>query len=265
MSHADLNGAHIHYTDTGGDGEAIVFSHGLLFSGSMYEAQIAHFRDRYRCITFDHRGQGGSGVTDNGYDMDTLAEDAAALIRHLRAGPCHFVGLSMGGFVGMRLAARHPDLLRTLTLLDTSADAEPDENIPKYKMLNLVARWIGLWAVMGRVMPIMFGQSFLNDPARTAEKKRWFGEIVGNHRIGITRAVSGVIDRKGCIDLLDEIDMPVGIGVGDEDVATVPAKSERIHAAIKGSELAVLENAGHSSTIETPQQVNALIERTIAR
>lgn len=265
MPYANLNGVRIHYTDTGGTGDTIVFSHGLLFSGAMFDSQVAYFSKKYRCITFDHRGQGESSVTHDGYDMDTLATDAAALIEHLNVGPCHFVGLSMGGFVGMRLAAWHPALVKSLTLLDTSADPEPPENKPKYRLLNVVARWIGLWAVIGRVMPLLFGQTFLNDPARATERKSWATAIIGNGRIGITRAVSGVIARDGCIDLLDQIKMPVGIGVGAEDVATVPQKSEAIQAAITGSVLTVFDGAGHSASIETPQQVNALITQTIER
>jgi len=265
MPYADLNGAHIHFTDTGGDGDTILFSHGLLFSGAMFEKQIAHFSNRFRCIAFDHRGQGQSGVTDDGYDIETLTADAEALIRYLGIAPCHFVGLSMGGFVGMRLAARNPELIKTLTLLDTSADPEPRGNTPKYRMLNVIARWIGLWAVVGQVMPILFGQTFLNDATRVEETKQWSGEITGNHRIGITKAVSGVIDRKGCVELLGRINMPVGIGVGDEDVATVPEKSERMNKAINGSELTVFNGAGHSSSIEIPDLVSNLIERTIGR
>ena len=265
MPHANLNGAQIHYTDTGGDKEAILFSHGLLFSGDMFDAQVAHFRDRYRCITFDHRGQGRSGVTPDGYDIDTLTNDALELIRHLGIAPCHFVGLSMGGFVGMRLAGREKGLLKSLTLLGTSADPEPKENLPKYRMLNFLARWIGLWVVIGRVLPIMFGQSLLNDASRSKEKNRWAKAITGNDRVGITRAVGGVIDREGCMDLLESIDIPVGIGVGDEDVATVPEKSKRIPAQIKGAELVIFAGAGHSSSIETPDQVIDLIEKTINR
>ncbi len=265
MPHADLNGARIHFTDTGGDRDAIVFSHGLLLDGSMFEAQVAHLRANYRCITFDHRGHGHSGVAGDGYDIDTLTADAAALISHLDVAPCHFVGLSMGGFVGMRLAARKPELLKTLTLLNTSAEPEPAENRPKYRLLNLVARWIGLWAVVGRVMPIMFGETFLKDTARTTQRQRWAKLIGGNNRLGITRAVSGVIERDGCSDLLGRIGLPVGVGAGEEDVATVPEKSERLHAAIAGSELVVFEAAGHSSAIETPALVNDLIERTIRR
>ena len=265
MPYADLNGAHIHFTDTGGDKEVIVFSHGLLFSGAMFEAQVAHFQDHYRCITFDHRGQGQSGVTDDGYDMNTLTLDAAALIEHLKVAPCHFVGLSMGGFVGMRLAARHPQLVKSLTLLNTSADPEAKENGPKYRMLNFVARWIGLWAVIGQVLPILFGHTFLNDAARAKEKNRWSSLITGNDRIGITRAVSGVIKRDSCADLLGGLNLPVCIGVGAEDRATPPEKSAGLHEAIEGSEMVVFEGAGHSSSIEVPGQVNELIGRTIGR
>ncbi len=265
MPQVELNGAQIHFTDTGGDNDAIVFSHGLLFSEAMFAGQVAYFQDKYRCITFDHRGQGKSGITQDGYDMETLTADAAALIRHLDIGPCHFVGLSMGGFVGMRLAAHRPDLLKSLTLLNTSADPEPAENGPKYRLLNFIARWFGLKLVIGRVMPILFGQTFLNDSARAPEKKQWARAIVGNHRIGITRAVTGVIERAGCYDLLEKINIPVSIGAGEEDVATIPTKSERMAAAINGSALVVFKNAGHSSAIEAPAQVNDLIKQTINR
>ncbi|MEM7075133.1 MAG: alpha/beta hydrolase [Pseudomonadota bacterium] len=265
MAQIEVNGTQLHVTDTGGPGAAIVFSHGLLLDGTMFGAQVAALRGRYRCVTYDHRGQGKSAVTATGYDMDTLTLDAAALIRHLDLAPCHFVGLSMGGFVGMRLAARRPDLLRSLTLLNTSADPEDPQKAPGYRMLNFVARWVGLWAVIGRVMPLMFGQSYLTDVRRDADRRRWSGVITGNDRIGITRAVTGMIGRAGCAGELAGIDMPVGIGVGAQDVAMPPARSERLHRAIRASELVIFEGVGHSCSIEAPDQVTALIERTLRR
>ena len=114
-----VNGAAIHYEDTGSGDDTIVFAHGLLWSGRMYEAQVAALKGRYRCITFDFRGQGNSEATADGYDMDTLAQDALALIKTLVGKPVHFVGLSMGGFVGMRLAIHHPEWLKYLSLLET--------------------------------------------------------------------------------------------------------------------------------------------------
>ncbi len=257
MPFLEIDGTRLHYTDEGSGEQTIVFSHGLLMNGAMFADQVANLKSRYRCITYDHRGQGKSQVTDDGYDMETLAGDAARLIEALDAAPCHFAGLSMGGFIGMRLAIERPELLRSLILLETSADPEP--NGFKYRILNFIARWFGLGLVIDRVMPIMFGSSFLADPAREALRTRWRDAILANDRVGITRAVMGVIERRGVADRISQIDMPVLVLVGDQDAATVPEKSERMHAAIPGSKLVIIPNAGHSSTIEEPEAVNAAL------
>ena len=102
MPHIKVNNVKLYYEESGSGTETIVFSHGLLWSGKMFAAQVEHLESRYRVITYDHRGQGRSEVTEQGYDMETVAEDAAELIKALNVAPCHFVGLSMGGFVGMR-------------------------------------------------------------------------------------------------------------------------------------------------------------------
>ncbi|MGB7263068.1 MAG: alpha/beta fold hydrolase [Albidovulum sp.] len=254
-----INGAQLHYTDEGAGAETIVFAHGLLFSSQMFAAQIAALKDEYRCIAYDHRGQGQSEVTLSGYDMDSLTDDAAGLIEELRLGPCHFVGLSMGGFLGMRLGLRRPDLLRSLTLIDTTADPEPAQNQTRYRMLNLIARWFGLGVVVGQVLPIVFGQTFLNDPERASERKLWRRRIAGSHRLGITRAVTGVIERQGVAETIAAIRLPTLILVGAEDVATPPEQSKRIAAAISGSTMETIAGAGHSAAIEQPAAVSTAI------
>jgi pimeloyl-ACP methyl ester carboxylesterase len=260
MPEIQVNGAKLHYTDEGTGPETLIFAHGLLWSGQMFEAQVNAFKDRYRCITFDFRGQGQSEVTRDGYDMDTLYRDTAALIEALGCVPCHFAGLSMGGFIGMRLAVSRPELLRSLILLDTSADPEPEENVPRYNRLNFVARWLGLRLVISPVMRIMFGQTFLTDLNRAAQREEWEKRLIANHRIGITRAVRGVVDRQGVYDEIGGITIPALIIVGEEDVATVPGKAERIQSQIVGSRLIRIPRAGHSSTIEEPEAVNAAIK-----
>lgn len=229
----------------------------------MFHKQVAALRSRYRVVTYDHRGQGRSAVAPDGYDMDTLYEDAVGLIRKLDLGPCHFAGLSMGGFVGMRLAARRPDLVKSLILIETSADPEPVENIPRYRKLVQTMLWLGTWAVAGPVMKIMFGQKFLNDPDRADERRYWTKQLKSAHRT-ITRAVEGVIDRKPIIDELANITAPTLIMVGDQDVATVPAKSQRIHERIAGSKLLSIPGAGHTSSIEEPTFVNHAIQEFLS-
>lgn len=254
-----INNIDLHVADSGDGPETVMFSHGLLFSGAMFDPQVAALNRRYRCVAYDHRGQGQSAVADTGYDLDTLADDAARLIEKLGIGPCHFVGLSMGGFVGLRLAIHRPDLLRSLTLIDSSAEAEPKENHFKYRLLSFFARWFGLRTVVRQVMPILFGQTFLNDPSRAKERRFWRKQIVAGNRIGVTRAVAGVVDRNTVYDDLGAIKTPTLIVVGEEDVATVPEKSARMHRAIPGSKLVQIAHAGHSATLEEPDAVNAAL------
>jgi pimeloyl-ACP methyl ester carboxylesterase len=267
MPHIHLAGAKLWYEEHGAGPETIVFAHGLLWSGRMFDAQVAALADRFRCVTLDFRGQGRSEVTEGGYDMDTLSDDAAALIEALGCAPCHFVGLSMGGFIGMRLAARRPELIRSLVLMETSADPEPAENVPRYRTLGGIVRVLGklgMRLVMPRVMRIMFGHTFLADPAREADRLLWRERGMDNHPRGIVRALQGVIDRKPIYGELGKITVPTLVMVGDEDVATVPAKAERIHAAIPGSRLVTIPGAGHTSSVEQPAFVNAVLEEFLA-
>ncbi len=264
MPMMQINGAMLHVEDTG-SGPAIVFAHGLLFSGRMFDPQVEALSRRFRCIRLDFRGQGQSEVTASGYDMDTLTEDVAALVRALDCAPCHFVGLSMGGFVGMRLGFRHPELLRSLILIATSADPEPRENVPRYRLLGRIARWFGLRVVANRVLPIVLGRTILTDPARRATVDQWKETVIGNDRIGTTRATMGVIERAGVYDEIGAIRTPTLVVVGEEDVATVPGKAERIAARIPGARLVRIPRAGHSPTLEEPDAVNRAIEEFLDR
>ena len=260
VPHVAVNGTRLWVEDTGGSGPPIVFSHGLLWSTRLFEPQVASLRARYRCVAYDHRGQGRSDAPPGRgpVTIEQCYEDAAALVDALVLGPVHFVGLSMGGFVGMRLAARRPDLVRSLMLLETSAEAEPAANRPRYRLLANVVRWFGARPVAGRVMPIMFGRTFLTDPARAVERAAWQAHLVGNRR-AIWRAVYGVVDRAAVADELPRITAPTLVVVGDEAVATVPAKAERIAALIPGARLVVVHGAGHSSSVEQPAQVTAAL------
>ena len=256
-----VNDTTLYYEDTGGPGEPIVFSHGLLWNTALFAPQVTALKDRYRCISYDHRGQGQSADDARRViDMDLLTADAVALIKALDLGPVHFCGLSMGGFIGMRLAARHPELVRSLILCETSAGPEPAENAPRYRRLNFVARWLGPRVVIPAVMPILFGKTSLTDPAREAQRGEWKRQLNRNRR-SVWRAVNGVIERAPVLDELPKIVAPTLVIVGTEDVATVPAKALQISELIPRSRLAILEGAGHSSTVEQPEAVNAQIER----
>lgn len=251
-----INGARLFYSDTGGDHEMIVFAHGLGWSSRMYSAQIESLKKSYRCVAFDFRGQGMSETTADGYDIDELTDDTIEFITWISPKPVHFVGLSMGGFVGMRLAARHPDLIKSLTLLNTSGDSEPFAKRLKYQLMALAVKFIGLKVVLSATMRVMFGKSFLNDEARKHEIEHWRNELLSNCRTGIVRAIHGVIRRSSILPEINQIKAPTLVIAGEEDTATPPRCGKQICQSIPGASIASIAACGHSSTIEAPEQVN---------
>jgi 3-oxoadipate enol-lactonase len=264
MPKLQVNGAELYFEDTRNGPETIVFAHGLLFSSRMFAAQVDHFKDRFRCVSFDFRGQGQSEVTRSGYDIETLTMDTIELLQQRGAFPCHFVGLSMGGFVGMRLALRFPKRMRSLILLSTSADREPTGKRIRYTVMALAARWLSKRLIANRVANILFGKGFQTDPARAAERDEWRRLLMANSRVGASRASRGVFARPAFNDEIAAIRVPTLVLVGEEDVATPPVEARRIHESIPDSKLLVLPGAGHSPTIETPEAVNRAMEEFLA-
>jgi 3-oxoadipate enol-lactonase len=264
MTLVAVNGIQLNILDTGApagkpDAPVLVMGHGLLFGTSMWRHQIESLRADYRCVAVDWRGQGATPATGTGYDMDTLYEDLVALIEHLDVGPVHYLGLSMGGFVGLRLGARRPDLVRSLTLIDTSAGPEDPEKIRKYRLMATVYGLLGMRPLLGQVAPIMFTPAFIATDEGRATVRTWTAELATQNRTGVKKAIRGVTDRLPVADEIGSITAPTLVLVGSEDVATPVAKAEAIASAISGSRLDVLAGVGHVSTLEDPARINASI------
>jgi 3-oxoadipate enol-lactonase len=170
----------------------------------------------------------------------------------------------MGGFIGMRLASRTPELLRSLTLLETAADPEPLLNRPKYAAMAALSRVLGFGPFVPQVEKIMFGKSFLADPSREAMRRDLRRQLLANHRTGTPRAVGGVIWRKGIEDLLPRIEVPTLVLSGEEDVAVTPARSRRTAEAIRGARFQTIPRAGHSSSLENPDAVTEALRTFFA-
>lgn len=269
MPIAHVNGADVHYTDTGAprgrpEAPVVVFGHGLLFSGWMFGPQIAALKDEYRCVTIDWRSQGQSPAARGGHDMDTLTLDLVGLLDELGLETAHYVGLSMGGYVGMRFAARYPDRVLSLVLLDTGSGTEDADKVSKYRLLANIYRVVGPGPLRSRIEPLMFGPTLRNDPAGQAVLDEWFGRLKRVSRAGIRRAVLGVVDRLPITDELGGIRARTLVAVGADDVSQEPYKSEALAAAIEGAKLEIVADAGHSSTVEQPEVLTRLIGEHLA-
>ena len=105
MSVAEVNGQRIAYQDSGGEGPAIIFNHGFLMDGSMFDHQVSGLRHEFRCVTWDERGHGDTRA-DAPFTYWDSADDALALLEHLGIAQAVFAGMSQGGFISLRAALR---------------------------------------------------------------------------------------------------------------------------------------------------------------
>jgi 3-oxoadipate enol-lactonase len=243
-----------------GTGPTICFSHGLLWSHRMFAPQIEALRGKYRCVAWDHRGQGQSEVPPTAsVTIEQVTADAIALIEETGIAPVHFVGLSMGGFVGMRIAARRPELVRSLSLLETAADPEPRKHLPRYRLLAILARVFGMRGfLVDRVMKIMCAPSFLQDPANAARVAELRAMMSSNDR-SIVKAVYGVLEREGVEHELPNIRCPVMVLRGTEDMAIARERSLRL-AELTKARWVEIPGAGHTSSLEQPEAVTRALQ-----
>ena len=250
-----VNGVNLFYKESGNGPETIVFSHGFLMDHSMFDPQRAVFEKQYRVIAYDHRAQGQSEDIGRGYDMSTIADDAALLIRALKADPCHFAGLSMGGFVGMRLAAHHPELIRTLTLMNTTATKEKLLNRIKYAFLAQMVKIFSPAPFTPIAVKELFGQTTRRSAERRPMLEQWTGKLRARPR-NIARSLSAVMNRREFrADEMAAIQCPTLIITGEEDTAQPPPNSASLVAGIRGARHVNIPGAGHSSSLETPDAV----------
>jgi 3-oxoadipate enol-lactonase len=250
-----INDAELHYDDTGPGPETIVFIHGLMLASESYAAQREAFRDRYRVITFDLRGQGRSEKTAERLDLDSLAEDTVALVARLGLHKVHLVGFSMGSFIAMRVAARHPGLVRSLTLIGPSADAEEPQNLPRYARLIRFVRWFGPRWIAPQLMRILFGDTYLQAAESADERERWLRYLKALPR-ELHRAAAASASRHAITGELSSIVAPTLVVSGEEDRPISPQRAFSVHERIAGSTFVAFARTGHAVMIERADEFN---------
>jgi len=254
----NINDCNYHYEIHGSGEEFLVFSHGLLWNGSIFEKQIQHFQSKYSILIYDQCGHGQSEVLENGFKSRCLYIDFIQLLEYLKIKQVHFVGLSMGTDIGIRVTLERPDLVKSLILM--SASISPEDNYKRYKLLNNVVSFSGIKSVLQPILVNMFSIRFLNDPKRKEEVEKWSEEILKNKK-EIHVAISSALNRKNIDgDMLQKIACPTLILAGTEDKATPPENSEFVHLNIKDSTLNYIEGVGHMICLEEPETCNFKID-----
>ena len=261
----DVGNVQLYYEIHGDEGDNkrpwIVFSHSLACTTEMWRPQIEAFARTHRVLLFDTRGHGQSDCPEGPYTMEELGQDTYQLLSALDIDRTHFVGLSMGGMIGQELALKHPELLASLTIAD-STSSWPPEAIELFAERARQGAEVGMdslvEATLGRWFTPAYHRSNPNDVAEIAE-------MIRNTPVTGYAGCSYAIPRINYTDRLKEISCPVLVLVGAQDIGTVPALSHEIHENCPGSELFEIENASHLSNIEQPEAFNQVLSSFLKR
>jgi 3-oxoadipate enol-lactonase len=241
------NGISMHYTLNGPASAPIVtLSHSLATDLSMWEPQVSALASKYRVLRYDTRGHGGTDAPVGPYSLEQLAEDARALLLALGVERTHFIGLSLGGMIGQVLALKHPEMLRTLVLCDTSSRI-PAEARPMWDERIRVAEAQGMEPHVGPTIGRWFTPPFVAGHPEVVEKVRtMIRQTKAQGYVGCCHAIK-MLDLT---DQLHRITTPTFIIVGADDQGTPVAASKTIHGQVPGSELVILPSAAHLSNME---------------
>jgi pimeloyl-ACP methyl ester carboxylesterase len=225
----------------------VVLIPGLLCSAEVFAPQVAALWP-YGPITVASTLEG-----------ETIAEIAAAI---LAAAPPRFAlaGISMGGFICLKIMRRAPERVIKLALLDTSARPDTSEQSAQRRTLVAQARTGDFEALLAQALSGILHPAHQNDPALREINVR-MGLTVGVE--GLARQVEAVIARIDSRPGLSAISVPTLVLVGDRDLLTPLDRAEEMAAAIPDARLVVVSECGHGSTLEQPEAVNrALIAWT---
>lgn len=228
---------------------SVVFVPGLLCTGELYAPQIAALDGAFACLVADHRGQDS---------MDGIAEH----ILSTAPGTFDLVGLSMGGYIAFEMAARAPERIGRLVLMDTSARPDrSDQTVSRHELIAM-AEAEGLGPVMDRLLPLFVAESRLDDPELVAVIRRMADDTGLD---AFRRQETAIMNRKDARADLAAIACPTLVVVGEKDRLTPPELAREIAEGIPGAELRIVPRSGHLTTLEEPVAVNTLLTEFLRR
>jgi len=253
MATAQVNGISISYADSGGDGQAVVLSHGYLMDSSMFEPQVAALSPEFRVISWDERGFGGTRA-DGPFTYWDSAADVLGLLDHLGIEQAVLGGMSQGGFLSLRAALKAPDRVRALVLIDSQAGLENPDSVPAYEQMEQIWMDQGPAPVQDVVAAIILGEP------GTVDYAPWFVKWAAADRDQLRTAFRCLLDRDDITDRIGEITCPTLIVHGTADAAIPMERAEIVRAGLAGpTTLVQIEGGSHASNLSHPDQVNAAI------
>lgn len=243
-----VNGLKLHYQWQGNErGPVLVFVNGLLTDLSSWNGHLPYFTERFHCLTYDCRGQGGSDKPDGPpYTPFIHAEDLAGLLDGLGVTKAAILGVSSGACAALAYAAAHPERVSALILANVYGRADTAMQVK----LN---SWDSAMLAGGGPLrfdvssPWIWGASYLNEHFEALKPWREKGTALP------IQAAHNLIRGAMEFDVLEQapnVTCPTLLMTGDEDLLTPLSYAHALQRRISGSRIAMLEEAGHCMFLE---------------
>ena len=254
----NINGVGLNYREIGRrDNRTIVFAHPMLFGSEVFDHLASELVNDYHLILLDIHGHGESGYRTP-LTLEEMAADYYHLLTKLDLTNVSWIGHSIGGKIGIRIALANPEAIDSLILIATTARLDP----PQLRELA----W-PLWEmfrdghredIVDAALQFTFAPATHKNQPQLIEHYR--NKVINYENAeGVFEAVSAVFNRTDLSDQINAIEAPTLVIAGREDSAMPPVESEFIASRIPNAQLAVIDEAGHMLVVEKPREVTQII------
>jgi 3-oxoadipate enol-lactonase len=220
--------------------------------------QLDEFGRSYRTIALDHRDISDSDPVEEAYTIADLADDAAAALRALEVDRASVIGISLGGFVALQFALRHPDQLEKLVLISTSAGGATHVQ-PGQEIAALLApanrQHIEVGELTKRNYSIITGPGYAENHPQEMDNFAEIARYRPVHSDAYVRQLQAALSQDAT-QLLENIKTPTLVIHGDADPLVPPANGAYLAKHIPGAKHIVYHNVGHIPIVENYEQFN---------
>jgi len=243
---------HFHHS---GEGPAALFIHGFPLDHSMWAAQVRRMGDLATCIAPDLSGFGASPHDGSErLSMDRHADDMARVLDGCEVEQADVIALSMGGYVALAMWELHRERIRSLSLVDTRAEADGPEGKDARDAAREHLQTVGVERFAGEMV-----EKLVAPDARPKVRKELLAMMESTSYETIAAALIGMRDRPDRTGLLASIDVPALVLCGELDVITPPASAHAMADAIPDARVEIIEGVGHMTPMEAPDAVTGAL------
>jgi len=247
-----------HVRDEGSrDDRAVIFANSLGTDLRVWETLLPLLPAGLRIVRYDKRGHGLSDSTPAPFDMDLLVSDAETICRELALKDVTFVGLSIGGMIGQGLAAKRPDLVRALVLMDTAAKIGTAD-IWRARIDGV--RENGIASLAEPILERWFTAKFRASNPQLALWRNMLQRTTIDGYAGCCAAIAAA----DLTDATRALTLPVLAVAGDQDGST-PPNLVQATAELCGAQFHMISDAGHLPCVEQPKATARLLSDFLER